>query len=166
MVHIERFILPYPNLISVEGLGTLPEHCRSFGRLLGQLPIFRRDCSSPWQFERATSRNARSFCLRRLIVHCGALSSSCPPRTHDVCVVDTSLIYHSHLSPTLCQLLRGSRTVFSLPDTFRRLLPLRIISGSLALWSLLGIGCIAGPHSFSFRLWSLYSPLASSESEF
>ena len=39
MVHIERFILPYPNLISVEGL-------RSLGKLLGQLPIFRRDCSS------------------------------------------------------------------------------------------------------------------------
>ena len=47
MVHIERFILSYPNLISVEGLGTLPEHClRSLGKLLGQLPIFRRDCSS------------------------------------------------------------------------------------------------------------------------
>ena len=47
MVHIERFILPYPNLISIKGLGTLPEHClRSLGKLLGQLPIFRRDCSS------------------------------------------------------------------------------------------------------------------------
>ena len=46
MVSIERFILPYPNLISVEGLGTLPEHWRSLGKLLGQLPIFRRDCSS------------------------------------------------------------------------------------------------------------------------
>ena len=47
MVHIERFILPYPDLFSVEGLGTLPEHClRSLGKLLGQLPIFRRDCSS------------------------------------------------------------------------------------------------------------------------
>ena len=47
MVHIERFILPYPDLIRVEGLGTLPAHClRSLGKLLGQLPIFRRDCSS------------------------------------------------------------------------------------------------------------------------
>ena len=47
MVHIERFILPYPNLISIEGLGTLPEHClRSLGKLLVQLPIFRRDYSS------------------------------------------------------------------------------------------------------------------------
>ena len=138
MVHIERFILPYPNLIDVEGLGTLPEHCLCFlGKLLGQLPIFSsRLFVSPWQLECATSRNARSFCLRRLI-HCGALSPSRPPRTHDVRVVDTSLIYYSHLSPTLCQLFRGSRTVFSLPDTFRRLLPLRIISGSLALCSLL-----------------------------
>ena len=94
MVHIERFILPYPNLISIEGLGTLPEHClRSLGKLLGQLPIFRRDCSSPWQLECVTSRNAQSFYLRRLIVHWGALSSSSPPRTHDVSVVDTSLIY-------------------------------------------------------------------------
>ena len=41
MVHIERFILPCPNLISIEGLGTLPEYCRSLGNLLGQLPIFR-----------------------------------------------------------------------------------------------------------------------------
>ena len=47
MVHIERFILPYPDLIRVEGLGTLPAHClSSLGKLLGQLPIFRRDCSS------------------------------------------------------------------------------------------------------------------------
>ena len=47
MVHIGRFILLCPNLISIEGLGTLPEHClRSLGKLLGQLPIFRRDCSS------------------------------------------------------------------------------------------------------------------------
>ena len=147
MVPIERFILPYPNLISVEGLGSLPALTllRKAARSASYFPS--RLFVSPWQLECATSRNARSFCLRRLIVHCGALSSSRPPRTHDVSDVDTSLIYYSHLSPTLCQLLRGSRTVFSLPDTFRRLLPLRIISGSLALWLLLGIGCIAGPHS-------------------
>ena len=74
---------------------------------------------SPWQLKCVTSRNAQSFYLRRLIIHWGALSSPSPPRTHDVSVVDTSLIYFSHLSLTLCQLLRGSRTVFSLPDTFR-----------------------------------------------
>ena len=41
MVHIERFILPFPNLISIEWVGTLPEHyLRSLGKLLGQPPIF------------------------------------------------------------------------------------------------------------------------------
>ena len=142
MVHIERFILPYPNLISVEGLGTLPEHClRSLGKLLGQLPIFRRDCSSLpgiWNVPR-----------RRMPGHSvfdGSLFIAVPCLPH-VRLGLMMLVTLTHLSPTLCQLLRGSRTVFSLPDTFRSLLPLRIISGSLALWSLLGIGCIAGPHS-------------------
>ena len=121
---------------------------------------------SPRHLERATSRNARSFYLRQLIVHSGAVFTSRLPRAHDVRGVATSLIYYSHLSPTLCKLLRGSRTVFSLPGTLRRFLLLRIISSSLALWSLLGIGCISGPHSISIRLWSLYSPLASSEFEF
>ena len=121
MVHIERFILPYPNLISIEGLGTLPEHClRSFGKAARSASYFSsRLLVSPWQLGCVTSRNAQSFYLRRLIVHWGALSSSSPPRTHDVSVVDTSLIHYSHLSLTLCQLSRGSRTVFSLPDTFR-----------------------------------------------
>ena len=88
---------------------------------------------SPRNLERARSRNARSFYLRQLIVHSGAVSTSRPPRAHDVRGVATSLIYYSHLSPTLYKLLRGSRTVFSLPGTLRRFLPLRIISGSLAL---------------------------------
>ena len=38
------------------------------------------------------------------------------------------------LCPTLCRLLRGSRTVFSLLVTLRRFLPHRIISSSLAPW--------------------------------
>ena len=107
--------MPYPNLIRVEGLGTLPDHCICFlGKLLGQLPIFSlRLFVSPWQLECATSRNARSFCLRRLIVHCGALSSSRPPRTHDVRVVDTSLIYYSHLSNFMPVVTRKSKCVFA-----------------------------------------------------
>ena len=79
------------------------------------------------------------------------------PHHSSITVISLQLYASCYVEVELC---------FSLPDTFRRLLPLRIISGSLALWSLLGIGCIAGPHSFGFRLWSLYSPLASSESEF
>ena len=122
---------------------------------------------SPRNLERAISKNAMSFYLRQLIVDSGAVSSSRPPRAHDIRGIATSLNYYSNsLFPTLCKLLRGSRTVFSLPGTLRRSLPHRIICGSLALWSLLGIGCIPGPHSISSRLWSLYSPLASSESEF
>ena len=71
MVHIERFILPFPNLISIEGVGTLPEHyLRSLGKLLGQPPIFSsRLFVSPWQLECITSRNAQSFYLRQLIIH-------------------------------------------------------------------------------------------------
>ena len=114
MVHIERFILPYPNLISIEGLGTLPEHClRSLGKLLGQLPIFRRDCSSLLGNWNVLRQGMPSHSIFDSSLYIGV------PRTHDVSVVDTSLIYYSHLSLTLCQLLRGSRTVFSLPDTFR-----------------------------------------------
>ena len=166
MVPIERFILPYPNLISVEGLGILPEHCRSLGKLLGQLPIFRRDCSSlpgNWNVPRRGMPGHSVFDGSLFI------AVPCLPHVRLGLMMLVTLTHHSSItviSSTLCQLLRGSRTVFSLPDTFRRLLPLRIISGSLALWSLLGIGCIAGPHSKCFRLWSLYSPLASSESEF
>ena len=170
MVPIERFILPYPNLISVEGLGTLPEHClRSLGKLLGQFPIFRRDCSSlpgNWNMPRRgmpghSVFDGSVFIAVPCLLHVRLGLMMLVTLTHH-----SSITVISQLFPTLCQLLRGSRTVFSLSDTFRRLLPLRIISGSLALWSLLGIGCIAGPHSFGFRLWSLYSPLASSESEF
>ena len=149
MVHIERFILPYPNLISVEGLGTLPEHClRSLGKLLGQLPVFRRDCSSlpgNWNVPRRGMPGHSVFDGSLFI------AVPCLPHVRLGLVMLVTLTHHSSITvislPTLCQLLRGSRTVFSLPDTFRSLLPLRIISGSLALCSLLGIGCIAGPHS-------------------
>ena len=117
--------------------------------------------------ERAMSKNAMSFYLRQLIVDSGAVSS----HVHLGLMTFVALPRHSiitviSLFPTLCKLLRGSRNVSSLPGTLRRSLPHRIISGSSALWSLLGIGCIPGPHSISIRLLSFYSPLASSESEF
>ena len=80
----------------------------------------------------------------------------CLPHVHLGLMTFVALPHHSittviSLFPTLCKLLRGSRTVFSLPGTLRKSLPHRIISGSLALWSLLGIGCIPGPHSISIR---------------
>ena len=39
------------------------------------------------------SRNAQSFYLRRFVFLYGAMSSSSPPWTHDVRVVDTSLMF-------------------------------------------------------------------------
>ena len=80
----------------------------------------------------------------------------CLPHVHLGLMTFVVLPHHSittviSLFPTLCKLLRGSRTVFSLPGTLRKSLPHRIISGSLALWSLLGIDCIPGPLSISIR---------------
>ena len=57
----------------------------------------------------------------------------------------------------------GPKCRDSLLDTSKRSLPPRIISGDSALWSLLGTGCIPGPHSINTRLLSFYSPLASFE---
>ena len=166
MVHIKRFILPYPDLISVEGLGTPSEHWRSLGKLLGQLPIFRRDCSSLPDILNVPRRGMPGYSTFD-----GSLfiAVQCLPHVHLGLMMFVALPHHSFVTVISLQLYASCYVevvLFSLPDTLRRLLPLRIISGSLALWSLLGIGCISGPHSFGIRLWSFYSPLASSESEF
>ena len=161
---------PLPRSVIVPSLsdfaGDLPERVQCPVRAIKFLRKAARSASyipsrlfvSPRNLERAMS-----FYLRQLIVDSGAMSTSRPPRAHDIRGIATSLNYYSNLS--LSNLMQ-SRTVFSLPGTLRKSLPHRIISGSLALWSLLGIGCIPGPHSISNRLWSFYSPLASSESEF
>ena len=119
MVHIKRFMLPFPNLISIE---EFRHHARALFTLLRKASRSASYCSSrllvsPWQLEYITSRNAQSFYFRRLVFHYGALSSSSPPRTHDVSAVDTSLIYYSYISLTLGQRFHGSRTVLSFPDT-------------------------------------------------
>ena len=150
------------------GSSALSEQLGSLGKLLGQPLIFRPDFSSlpgiwnvpcrrmPCHSTFDSSLLTAVLCL--LHVHLGLMTFVALPR-HSITTVIS-------LCPTLCKLLRGSRTVYSLPGTLRRSLPHRIISGSLALWSLLGIGCIPGPHSINIRLLSFYSPLASSESEF
>ena len=102
MVHIKRFMLPFPNLISIE---EFRHHARALFTLLRKASRSASYCSSrllvsPWQLEYITSRNAQSFYLRRLVFHYGALSSSSPPRTHDVSVVDTSLIYYGYFKNT------------------------------------------------------------------
>ena len=170
---------PLPRSVIVPSLsdfaGDLPERVQCPVRAIKLLRKAARSASyipsrlfvSPRNPERAMSKNAMSFYLRQLIVDSGAVSTSRPPRAHDIRGIATSLNYYSNLSlSNLCKLLRGSRTVFSLPGTLRRSLPHRIISGSSALWSLLGIDCIPGPHSISIRLLSFYFPLTSSESEF
>ena len=53
---------------------------------------------SPRNLERAISKNAMSFYLRQLIVDSGAVSSSRPPRAHDIRGIATSLNYYSNLS--------------------------------------------------------------------
>ena len=44
------------------------------------------------------SKNAMSFFLRQLITESGAVSSSVPPRAHDIRGIATSLNYYSNLS--------------------------------------------------------------------
>ena len=170
---------PLPRSVIVPSLpdfaGDLPERVQCPVRAIKFLRKAARSASyipsrlfvSPRNPERAMSKNAMSFYLRQLIVDSGAVSTSRPPRAHDIRGIATSLnTTVISLFPTLCKLLRGSRTVSSLPGTLRRSLPHRIISGSSALWSLLGIGCIPDPHNINIRLLTFYSPLASSESEF
>ena len=83
---------------------------------------------------------------------------------NDIRGIATSLNYYSNLSLShLMQVATWKSNRSSPLDTSRRSLPPRIISGDSALWSLLGTGCIPGPHSINTRLLSFYSPLASFE---
>ena len=53
---------------------------------------------SPSDPKRTMSKNAMSFFLRQLITESGAVSSSVPPRAHDIRGIATSLNYYSNLS--------------------------------------------------------------------
>ena len=53
---------------------------------------------SPSDPTRSMSKNAMSFFLRQLITESGAVSSSVPPRAHDIRGIATSLNYYSNLS--------------------------------------------------------------------
>ena len=150
----ESVVNPLPRSVIVPSLsdfaGDLPERVHCPVRAIKYLRKAARSASfipdrlfvSPRNPERAMSKNAMSFYLRQLIVDSGAVSSARPPRAHDIRGIATSLNYYSNLSlcPTLCRLLRGGRTVFSLLATLKRSLSHRIISSSLAHWLLLGIG--------------------------
>ena len=88
--------------------GDLPERVQCPVRAIKFLRKAARSASyipsrlfvSPRNPERAMSKNAISFYLRQLISDSGAVSSSRPPRAHDIRGIATSLNYYSNLSPS------------------------------------------------------------------
>ena len=96
----------------------MPEHyLRYLGKLLGQLPIVRRDCSS---------LPGNSNILRRGMPSHSIFDDSffitvpCLPQVRLGRMMLVSLTHHSYItviSLTLGQPFHGSRTVLSLPDT-------------------------------------------------
>ena len=101
---------PLPRSVIVPSLsdfaGDLPERVQCPVRAIKFLRKAARSASyipsrlfvSPQNPERAMSKNAISFYLRQLIIDSGAVSSSRPPRAHDIRGIATSLIYYSNLS--------------------------------------------------------------------
>ena len=101
---------PLPRSIIVPSLsdfaGDLPERVQCPVRAIKFLRKAARSASfipsrlfvSPRNLECAMSKNAMSFYLRQLIVDSGAVSSSRPPRAHDIRGIATSLNYYSNLS--------------------------------------------------------------------
>ena len=101
---------PLPRSIIVPSLsdfaGDLPERVQcpvraiKFLRKAARSALFipSRLFVSPRNLERAMSKNAMSFYLRQLIVDSGAVSTSRPPRAHDIRGIATSLNYYSNLS--------------------------------------------------------------------
>ena len=101
---------PLPRSVIVPSLsdfaGDLPERVQCPVRAIKFLRKAARSASyipsrlfvSPRIPEHAMSKNAMSFYLRQLIVDSGALSSSRPPRAHDIRGIATSLNYYSNLS--------------------------------------------------------------------
>ena len=101
---------PLPRSVIVPSLsdfaGDLPERVQCPVRAIKFLRKAARSASyipsrlfvSPRNLERAMSKNAISFYLRQLIVDSGAVSTSRPPRAHDIRGIATSLNYYSNLS--------------------------------------------------------------------
>ena len=101
---------PLPRSVIVPSLsdfaGDLPERVQCPVRAIKYLRKAARSASyipprlfvSPRNLERAMSKNAISFYLRQLITDSGAVSTSRPPRAHDIRGIATSLNYYSNLS--------------------------------------------------------------------
>ena len=113
----ESVINPLPRSVVVPSLsdfaGNLPERLHCPVRAIKYLRKAARSASfipprlfvSPKNPKRSMSKNAMSFYLRQLIVDSGAVSSTRPPRAHDIRGIATSLNYYSNLSllPALCR---------------------------------------------------------------
>ena len=108
----ESVINPLPRSVVVPSLsdfaGNLPERLHCPVRAIKYLRKAARSASfipsrlfvSPKNPKRTMSKNAMSFYLRQLIVDSGAVSSTRPPRAHDIRGIATSLNYYSNLSLT------------------------------------------------------------------
>ena len=106
----ESASIPLPRSVIVPSLsdfaGNLPERVQCPVREIKFLRKATRSASytpsrlfvSPRNQERAMSKNAISFYLQQLIVDSGAVSTSRPPRAHDIRGIATSLNYYSNLS--------------------------------------------------------------------
>ena len=100
-------------------LSTLPErYPRSLGKFLPAFYFSSRRFFSPWHLIHRLRRGMPSHSNFDFVFLYGAMSSSSPPRTNDVRVVDTSLIFYV-IALTFGQPFYGSRTVLSLPVSLR-----------------------------------------------
>ena len=177
----ESVINPLPRSVVVPSLsdfaGDLPERLHCPVRAVKYLRKAARSASfipprlfvSPKNPKRSMSKNAMSFYLRQLIIDSGAVSSAVHLGLMTfVALPHLSITTVISLLPALCRWLHGSRNVFSLLATLRRSLPHKIISSSLALWLLLGIGSSLRPHSRSIGCSrsTLHSPCPSLSSNF
>ena len=118
VLHYDPFFLaktesvsnPLPRSVIVQSLvdfvGDLPERVLYPVRAVRYLRRAARSVEftpsrlfvSPSDTRRSMSKNAMSFFLRQLITESGAVSSSVPPRAHDIHGIATSLNYYSNLS--------------------------------------------------------------------
>ena len=91
---LEDFVgdLPEQVLCPVRAVRYLRQAARSPGFTPNRLFV------SPSDPKRSMSKNAMSFFLRQLITESGVVSSSVPPRAHDIRGIATSLNYYSNLS--------------------------------------------------------------------
>ena len=118
VLHYDPFFLaktesvsnPLPRSVIVQSLvdfvGDLPERVLCLVRAVRYLRRAARSVEftpsrlfvSPSDPRRSMSKNGMSFFLRQLITESGAVSSSVPPRAHDIRGIATSLNYYSNLS--------------------------------------------------------------------